>query len=157
MIYSARFMACIGLIIARIEGGYSNDPQDPGGETNFGISKRSYPNLDIAGLTEGQAIDLYYSDFWVPSGCAALNNGLDLWVFDGEINHGPLEAVKLLQGVCGVAQDGKIGPQTIAAANSMPEPEKYLQARLAHYQSLPGWAHDGDGWTKRLFIIARGC
>jgi lysozyme family protein len=157
MIYPARFLACIGLIIARVEGGYVNDPQDPGGETNYGISKRSYPNVDIAGLTEGEAIDIYYRDFWVPTGCAALANGLDLWVFDCAINSGPATAVKMLQGVCGVAQDGALGPMTAAAANGMTEPEKYLLARLRYYQSLPEWAHDEGGWTKRLFIIARGC
>lgn len=157
MIYPARFMACVGLIIQRIEGGYVNDPQDPGGETNYGISKRSYPNLDIPNLTEGQAIDVYYSDFWVPSGCALLNNGLDLWVFDCGINSGISRAVMMLQEVCGVKQNGELGPTTTAAANGMAEPEKYLQARLRYYQSLAGWAHNGDGWTKRLFIIARGC
>jgi len=157
MIYPGRFMACVGLIIERIEGGYVNDPQDPGGETNFGISKRSYPNLDIAGLTEGAAVDIYYRDFWVPSGCAALNNGLDLWVFDCGINCGAREATLILQKWCGVAQDGVLGPQTAAAANKMAEPEGYLQARLAYYQSLPGWSTYASGWTKRLFIVARGC
>lgn len=157
MIYPARFMACIGLILERIEGGYVNDPADPGGETNFGISKRSYPNVDIAGLTEGAAIDIYYRDFWVPSGCAALSRGLDLWVFDCAINSGIHRAVTMLQGICGVTQDGVLGPVTAEEANKLPEPEKYLQARLDFYQSLPGWAHDGDGWTKRLFIVARGC
>lgn len=157
MIYPARFMACIGLIIERIEKGYVNDPQDPGGETNFGISKRAYPNLDIAGLTEGAAIDIYYRDYWMPSGCAALTHGLDLWVLDGAINCGVSTAVKLLQEACGVAQDGKIGPATAVAANAMAEPEVYLQARLRYYQSLSGWPHDGNGWMKRLFIIAHGC
>jgi lysozyme family protein len=156
-ILPARFMACVGLVIERIEGGYVNDPQDPGGETNYGISKRAYPNVDIANLTEGQAIQIYYDDYWVKSGCGALPNGLDLWVFDGSINHGVPEAVKLLQQVCGENQDGKIGPITIGAAFKMAEPELYLMARLKHYQSLPGWAKYQGGWTKRLFIIARGC
>jgi lysozyme family protein len=156
MILPARFMACIGLIIERIEGGYSNDPQDPGGETNFGISKASHPNVDIAGLTELGAAQIYYDEYWVPSGAGLMPRGLDLWLLDGAINHGVREAAVILQGVLGVAQDGSVGPATAAAAASFAEPELYLLARLKHYQGLPGWPHDGDGWTKRLFIIARG-
>ncbi len=154
--YPARFLACIGMIIERIEGGHVNDPQDPGGETNFGISKRAYPNLDIAGLSEPQAIQIYYQDYWLPSGAGSLNVGLDCWVLDGAINHGVSTAVKLLQGVCGVTQDGVIGPVTIAAANRLAEPELYLVARLKHYEALPGWTTYQSGWLKRLFIAARG-
>jgi lysozyme family protein len=155
-ILPARFIACAGLVIERIEGGYVNDPNDPGGETNFGISKRAYPNVDIAGLTEGAALQIYYDDYWVKSGCSALPRGLDLWVFDGAINHGVSEAVKLLQGALKVGVDGVIGPQTEAAAQAWAEPELYLLARLKHYQSLPGWSEDQNGWTLRLFIITRG-
>jgi lysozyme family protein len=155
-ILPARFMACIGLIIERIEGGYANDPQDPGGETNYGISKAAYPNVDIAGLTELSAAQIYYNDYWQPSGAGLMPRGLDLWLLDGAINHGVGTAAMILQGVLGVAQDGKVGPTTAAAAASFAEPELYLLARLKHYQGLAGWPHDGDGWTKRLFIIARG-
>lgn len=154
--YSPRFLACVGMIIKRIEGGYVNDPSDPGGETKFGISKSAYPNLDIANLTEGQAIQLYLDDYWNKSGCDSLPVGMDLWVFDGAINHGVGEAIKLLQGVVGVAQDGVIGPVTAAAAMKLVEPEMYLVARFQHYMGLAGWAHDNAGWMKRLFIVARG-
>jgi lysozyme family protein len=156
-ILPARFMACVGLVIERIEGGYVNDPQDPGGATNFGISQSAYPNVDIAALTEAQAVQYYYDDYWVPSGAGLMPRGLDLWLFDGAINHGVHEAVVMLQGVLGVTQDGKIGPATAAASAAFAEPELYLVARLKHYESLPGWAAYQGGWTKRLFIIARGC
>ena len=46
------------------EGGYANDPDDPGGETNWGISKRAYPNLVIKALTREQAREIYQRDFW---------------------------------------------------------------------------------------------
>jgi lysozyme family protein len=154
---NARFLACITLIINRIEGGYVNDPQDPGGETKYGISKASYPNLDIAGLTFDQAAAIYYSDYWAPSGASALAGQLDLWLLDGAINHGVDEAVKLLQRVCGVAEDGALGPETANAAIALAEPEVYLVARANHYMGLPGWPHDKNGWMKRLFIIAEGC
>lgn len=153
-IYPARFMTCVGLLIQRIEGGYVNDPNDPGGETNFGISKRSYPNLDIPNITEGDAIALYYSDFWVPCGAGSLPCGLDLWVFDLAVNSGTDAAVKLLQQVCKVGVDGVMGPQTIASACGLAEPELFLVARLQYYMGLQGWSTYKNGWTKRLFIIA---
>src|SRR6185312_16903801 len=56
-------------IVVGIEGGYSNDPRDPGGETKFGISKNAYPNLDIASLTLEQAQQIYLRDYWDACGC----------------------------------------------------------------------------------------
>lgn len=157
VIYPARFMACVGLIIDRIERGYVNDPKDPGGETNFGISKKAYSSIDIAGLTEGDAVQIYYDDYWLACGAGSLPRGLDLWVFDCAINCGVGEAVKLLQGVCGVVQDGVMGLMTQGAAQRIAEPEMYLVARLGYYQTLSGWAGNQGGWSKRLFIIAHGC
>ncbi len=56
--------------IFKWEGGYVNDGNDPGGETNFGISKRAYPNLDIKNLTKDEAKQIYYRDYWEKSGKA---------------------------------------------------------------------------------------
>jgi len=72
----------------RWEGGYENDPDDPGGETNWGISKRAYPNLDIKNLTKEQAIVIYESDYWIPSGCSLWEWPLNLIVFDTAVNCG---------------------------------------------------------------------
>lgn len=52
-------------VLLEIEGGYSNNPYDLGGETNFGISKKQYPHLDIKNLTPKMAKDIYYNDFWL--------------------------------------------------------------------------------------------
>jgi lysozyme family protein len=155
-IYPTRFMSSVGLLIERIEGGDVNDANDPGGETKYGISKRSYPNVDIGALTEATAIQIYYSDFWLPCGASSLPRGLDLWVFDGAVNHGVATSVKILQDVCGVGVDGVFGPVTAAAAQKLSEPELYLCARMKYYQSLPGWLTYQKGWIKRLFIVARG-
>ena len=54
------------------EGGYVNAPQDPGGETKFGISKRAYPNVDIKNLSRKQAIKIYYDDYWIKTGVVFL-------------------------------------------------------------------------------------
>ena len=57
------FAKAIAFTLQR-EGGHVNDPDDPGGETNFGLSKRAYPYLDIAGLTLDQATHIYRRDYW---------------------------------------------------------------------------------------------
>jgi lysozyme family protein len=62
--YPEDFKEAVADLIDNWEGGYENDPEDPGGETKFGISKRSYPSLDIAGLTRDHAIAIYYRDWW---------------------------------------------------------------------------------------------
>lgn len=69
------------------EGGYVNNPKDPGGETNFGISKRAYPNLDIKHLTLGEAKEIYRKDYWekLPN---ISNDGLKIAAFDTAINVG---------------------------------------------------------------------
>lgn len=125
--------------IARVlkdEGGYVNHPSDPGGETNFGISKRSYPNVDIKNLTVEQAEDIYYSDFWLKGPYEQMSFApLASKVFNTSVNAGSSRAFKLLQQAitaCGVpvVVDGAIGPKTIAALNSL-DGQKVLDAYRA--------------------------
>ena len=63
MIYNQNFEVAMKFIF-KWEGGYVNDPDDPGGETKFGISKRSYPEVDIKNLTKERAKELYFRDYW---------------------------------------------------------------------------------------------
>lgn len=74
--------------VLKWEGGYVNDPADPGGETKYGISKRSYPGLDIRGLTRDEAGDIYWTDYWLRAGCEGLEWPLSLVVFDTSVNMG---------------------------------------------------------------------
>jgi len=85
--------------VKKWEGGYSDDPNDPGGETKFGISKRSYPSLDIKNLTIDQARSIYYRDYWQASGCNHLRWPLSLVVFDSSVNHGVSWVFRILQRV----------------------------------------------------------
>ena len=107
------------------EGGYVNDPADPGGETNFGISRRSYPTTDIEHLTVDQAIAIYRRDFWTPLRCSEMPAPIAAKVFDMAVNMGLQTAAKLLQRALNhlcingpLAIDGKIGPLTILAAKT---------------------------------------
>lgn len=101
------------------EGGYSNDASDAGGETKFGISKRSYPDIDMANLTEDQAAAIYERDFWAPY--ASFPDRVATKVFDLAVNMGHKQAVLILQralrccGALNVKDDGVLGPVTKSA------------------------------------------
>lgn len=136
------------------EGGYVNHPQDPGGETKFGITKRTYPHLNIRALTLGQAKAIYRRDFWDKAGCDALPGGLAFDVFDTAVNSGVSRSAMLLQEALGVDADGKVGP--ITRASIAAEPNKAaLQARfnggrLQFMTDLGTWGSFGKGWARRV-------
>ena len=79
------------------EGGYVNDPNDPGGETKYGISKRAYPYLDIENLTVYDAEEIYYQDYWLKSGCDKLTPPMDIIFFDTSVNMGVSRAGEFLE------------------------------------------------------------
>ena len=142
--------------ILRWEGGYVNHPADPGGETKYGISKRSYPHLDIASLTLTDAKEIYWRDYWAKAGCDLCDPGLALVVFDAAVNNGVRQAVRWLQQAVVVASDGVIGPLTQAAiaaakgqAGVAAMQEMHAQ-RIDTMARLPGWSSFGTGWSRRL-------
>jgi lysozyme family protein len=117
------------------EGGYVNDPTDRGGETNFGITKRFYPKVDIKNLTKEQAKKIYHQDYWRPAKCDDIPPRLRHIYFDMCVNFGRSGAVKVLQRAAnakgaGLIVDGKIGPKTI---NSL---ETVRNARIRSYRVL---------------------
>lgn len=122
----------------QLEGGYVNDPVDPGGETKYGISKRSYPNVDIAALTPDQAVDIYRNDYWEAPRINELPASVAYAVFDMGVNAGPGRAIKILQRILGIKQDGRIGPVTIQAAQDYQGNllADYSEARRHYYNSL---------------------
>jgi len=148
----ANFDACMTEVFKH-EGGYVNDPHDPGGETNLGISKRSYPKEDIRNMTRARAAQIYRRDFWDKLRCDELPAGLDLVAFDAAVNSGPSRGAKWLQQALGVAVDGKVGLATIGAAKNTYAPAAVLRAvgfRRAFLKTLPTWERYKNGWTKRL-------
>jgi len=133
------------------EGGYSNDPNDPGGETNWGISKRSYPNVDIKALTRDGAKAIYLRDFWQPLGEA--HPAVKYQVFDFAVNGGLPTGLRKLQAAIGVADDGHWGPLSAAALAKMELNDVLLRfnaQRLRYYTSLGKWPNFGKGWTNRV-------
>jgi lysozyme family protein len=97
------------------EGGYDNDPDDPGGETKYGIDKRSHPGVDIKNLTKDQAKDIYFEKYWLKAQCDKLYPILAVTLFNYSVNMGIGQAAKFLQRAIGVVADGRIGPKTLNA------------------------------------------
>lgn len=135
------------------EGGYVNDPRDPGGETKFGISKRSYPAEDIKTLTLERAKAIYRRDFWGLAGCDAVPDAMKFDLFDMAVNSGTVTAIKTLQRSAGVTPDGLLGPITLQALNSTPAPRlvaRFNGHRLDFMTDLRTWSVFGKGWAKRV-------
>ena len=138
------------------EGGYVNDPVDPGGETKYGISKRSYPSVDIRNLTWEDAAAIYRRDYWDAVRGDDLPAGLDLVAFAGAVNSGVSRGAKWVQGALGVAMDGRIGPETLRAAKSANigrTIDAACDARLAFMRGLRTWWKYKNGWTARVTSV----
>ncbi len=134
------------------EGGYVNNPADPGGETKWGISKRSYPNLDIANLTREQAKEIYRTDFWQRARMDEIDPAIAFQVFDAAVNHSIETAVRMMQRAAGVADDGHIGPVTIAAVRGKTVTDMLMlltAERLEFWAKLTTFDTFGRGWTRR--------
>lgn len=132
------------------EGGYVNDPRDPGGETKFGISKRAYPDVNIASLTLDGAKSIYYRDFWKP--LAEAHPAIKFQVFDFAVNSGIQTAIRKLQKAIGVADDGHWGPVSAAALQAMDVNDVimlFTAERLDFWRKLTTWPTYGAGWAGR--------
>lgn len=147
---SPAFRKAVALILKH-EGGYVHDPRDPGGETNFGISKRAYPHEDIKAMTAERAAFLYHRDYWQAIRGDELPYPLALITFDMAVNAGVGAAIRLLQRALKVEADGKLGPVTLAAAKAAgPEVATRLtRHRITYYAALGGWQYYANSWTQR--------
>lgn len=149
---AANFDACLAHVLA-FEGGYVNDPHDPGGETNFGNSKRTYPSENIRGMTYARAAQIYRRDFWNVVRGDDLPAGIDLVAFDAAVNSGARRGAEWLQKALGVPADGKIGPVTVAAAVAADAPRVIAKAtdlRTAFLRGLATWGTYANGWSRRV-------
>ena len=158
---SDRFLAFIPFIL-EWEGGYDNDPDDPGGETKYGIDKRSHPGEDIRNLTVERAQEIYLESYWLKMRCDELPAPVGEVVMNIGVNAGIGRAAKWLQGAVGAAQDGVIGPRTVAAVSegAAREVADGLLERLEeHYRDigkgklakfLKGWLNRTRALRKQL-------
>ena len=139
--------------ILSVEAGLVNDPSDPGGLTKFGISQRAYPDVNIRDLTLDGAKTLYRKDYWNRCSCDKLPPGIAFVAFDCAVNQGVAASIRMLQRSLNVAQDGVIGPATLAAAAAQTPAaliSEMIARRCVAYALSPLVAHDGLGWFRRL-------
>ena len=135
------------------EDGYVNDPNDPGGETKWGISKRSYPDLDIKNLTRDDAKAIYRRDFWEPLRAKDFSSALAFQALDFAVNSGIGTAIRYLQRAVGVADDGIWGTQSALALQRMSDSDvvlRFVAERLDFMTRLKNWPHAGRGWARRI-------
>lgn len=152
------FDQCFDKLISH-EGGYVNDPRDAGGETKFGISKRAYPQVDIKNLTLGAAKEIYKRDYWDRAQCDKLPPSVAYVLFDAAVNSGIGQAIRFLQRAVNVADDGVIGPMTIAAITRLDAESvcaRYIGQRLEFMTKLTTWDVYGKGWSRRLADQLKG-
>ena len=144
-------------VVLHHEGGYVNDPKDPGGETNFGIAKRSNPDVDIKNLTKAEATLIYKTEYWDKNKVESLPEELWHIYFDMCINQGRGRAVKILQQAAngkgaGLKVDGGLGPMTIGALKGV-ELERVRAYRIKYYADLVTRKPDLEkfyfGWFRR--------
>lgn len=119
--------------VLKWEGGYVNDPNDKGGETKYGISKRAYPNLDIKGLTLDEAKTIYRRDYWDVCKCDNLPYPMDILVFDTSVNMGVSRASHILS----------------ESINSV----DFIMNRIKRYVDFKGQVM--EGWLNRVFDLYR--
>lgn len=135
------------------EGGFVDHPRDPGGATNFGITQRVARAHGYTGhmrnLPKSKAIEIYRKDYWDAIRADALPDDIRFHVFDAAVNSGPVQAIKWLQRAGGVAEDGIVGPKTIAAAGLV-SVAKYSGIRLRFMTGLKTWDTFGKGWARRI-------
>lgn len=150
-----KFEKAVEFIIG-LEAGYVENSSDPGGATNFGISQRAYPNLDIKNLTKEEAADIYRRDYWDALRIDQMPEPIQLMVFDAGINQGKKAAVLMLQGALGVPQDGALGALTFTALRETAIGQTFSNMvilRHNRYADNANWPSFGKGWSKRLLQV----
>lgn len=139
------------------EGGYVNNPKDPGGETNWGITiavarANGYPG-SMRAMPRETAVAIYRKLYWDTIRGDQLPPAVAFQVFDAGVNHGVARASQWLQECVGTAKDGKIGPATLAAVAKFKESSltfAFLALRTQFYTDLGTWNTFGKGWTRRI-------
>jgi len=158
----SNFELCLKKMLAH-EGGFVNHPQDPGGMTNLGVTKRVWEEWvghevdekQMRALTPETVTPLYKRKFWDAIRADELVDGVDYCVFDVAVNSGVGRAVKFLQSCVGTAPDGGFGPATLAAVKEAEKDparliELYCAKRLEFLQSLKTFDTFGKGWSRRV-------
>jgi uncharacterized protein (TIGR02594 family) len=154
--------------VLEMEGGWTDDPADPGGPTNFGLTLADLAAAEGRSLDAGSAgvlkdqlahisaqtvRGIYQVRYWQAARCSELPSALAFMHFDTAVNQGVSVAARLLQEAVGAGVDGTIGPETLGKAHAASLPatlEAVAEARRRRYRALPTIARFGHGWLKRV-------
>ena len=139
------------------EGGYVNNPADPGGETNWGITRAVAIDNCYDGsmklMPKETAKQIYKKMYWDKLQCDRLPFVVAFQLFDAGVNHGNSQAVKFLQRALSVVDDGVIGAKTITATNALDDLQIVMlfnAERIEFYTALKTFSTFGKGWVRRV-------
>jgi lysozyme family protein len=146
--------------VLKSEGGFVNNPKDPGGMTNLGVTKATWESFvghpvseaDMKALTPEKVAPMYENKYWDACKCDDLPSGVDYLVFDFAVNAGPGRSIKTLQKALGLTEDGAIGPETLHSCVIMDRGEliaRFTTTKEEFYKSLKTFDTFGAGWLKR--------
>ena len=157
------FNLCLQLLLEH-EGGYVDHPMDPGGATNFGVTRVVYEKYlgrnvtkdEVKAMKADEVADIYKRKYWDKVRGDQLPSGLDWCVFDFAVNAGVSRASKNLQKFIGTPIDGVIGSGTLKMIDAYPTSikgviEVYTTERSSFYRGLNNYATFGRGWDKRCY------
>jgi len=145
-------------LVLKSEGGWVNNPADPGGETNLGVTKKVWEEWvghevkTMKDLTPADVAPMYKAKYWMACYAPQLKTGIDYALFDAAVNMGSGRAIKLLQECLGCVPDGTIGPRTLQLIDQK-KPQDVIEAfskrKIDFYESLnkPQFI---NGWLKRV-------
>ena len=148
-------------MVIKSEGGFVNNPKDPGGMTNLGVTRanwQAYLNRDVTesemrALTPDTVKPFYKTMYWDKIKGDQLPSGVDYAAYDLAVNSGTGKAAKFLQEIAGVAADGVIGPKSLEAINAC-NPEQTVEAlcdmRMDFLKRLSTFGTFGKGWSTRV-------
>jgi lysozyme family protein len=153
-------------LVLKSEGGWSDNPADPGGATMRGVTLANFRRYvkangtkdDLRHITDAQLATVYRKFYWDAIGGDLLPDGVDYATFDFAVNSGPSRATRYLQSAVGDPMDGIVGPHTIAAVNSRPAGviiDDLCDTRLQFLQRLPTWGTFGNGWRARVASVRK--
>jgi len=148
-------------LVLQSEGGFVDNPKDPGGMTNLGVTAITWANFkgrnttkkEMMSLTPEDVAPLYEKKYWDACNCDVLPSGIDYLVFDFAVNAGPGRSIKTLQKTLSVPEDGVIGPVTLQNIDITDKTElitRFSDEKKQFYESLPTFATFGKGWLKRV-------
>ena len=160
---ATRFRRCVDEVL-RHEGGYVDHLRDPGGCTNFGITRatlerwRGRPTncVEVRAMSALEARQIYRARYWNGIRGDDLPAGVDLMVFDAAVNSGPANSARWLQRAIGAEMDGAIGPVTLAGVSRSYAPaliEILYNTRMAFLRGRDTWPDFGRGWTNRVNAV----